>query len=716
MEIIGKITKINAIRDSWASCVITTDSDENITCVGNMHGLVLGMRIKAEGEYKQHAVYGNQFAVSSCELDVDFTKEYALRYLMSGAVKGVGPETAKKIVDTFGDDTMAVFEGSDYSVLAKVDGIGMRKAKKIHDSYTENNVYRKLLGYANLSISKADKLYKAYGDNALSMIKNKPYQIIYDIDGFGFKTVDDIALKNGWNETHPDRIGAAITYLLLQYAEEGHCYCTVNAIEENVGELLPNVEKHYFAESIAREIQAGNIVLEDGNIVYAKKLHSAESNVAKNLAEMIVNKDKLNLISLWKIEKAIADMESETGFVLEEHQKEAITSALTHRVSVITGGPGTGKSTIIKAIVNGWMTKYPGGNPEEHIIQCAPTGKAARRMAERSGMSAETVQRILVKQRSEDAEPIENRLIIVDESSMLDIVLANAIIKIAINGNNNLVFIGDADQLPPIGPGNFLRDLVNSPCVPTITLKLCHRQSGTIALNAKRVNEGRGYATLDFKDPSCRFVYAEKQDARQKVLEQYHNLLSRYDVRDICVVVPMRKAGKSQTSADDLNRLIREEINPAMDSDVTLDGCNLRIGDRVMYTSNDYTKAIFNGDCGIISDFDTEFGSVFLDLDDGRVIELSKAEASNLIFAYAITVHKSQGSEFKAVVIAHNREHAFMLQRNLLYTAMTRAKEKVILVGEPAALNMAIQKVAALERQTKLQKRIALEVVAQKSM
>lgn len=710
-EIIGKITKINAIKENWASCVVSTDAGEQISCVGVMPGLVLGMRMKAEGEYKQHPTYGMQFNVKGCELEVAFTKEYALKYLGSGAVKGIGPETAKKIVAKYGDATMEIFENEDYEALTLVDGIGNRKAKKIIQAYTENNVYRKLLGYANLSLSKAEKLFQEYGENALSMIKYKPYDIIYDIDGFSFKTVDEIALKNGWNETHPSRLCAAVTYLLWQCSEEGHCYSTVDAVEENIKTLVPNVPAELIADAIAREIEAGRLILESGNILYTKKLHKAESKIAYNMAEMIVNSNNGKILSHQKIQDAILEMEQESGFSLEEHQVEAVTTALTNRLTVITGGPGTGKSTIIKAIVCGWGKHFPTDDVAEHIVLCAPTGKAARRMSERAGVFAETVQRILVRQRAEDAEPIRNKLIIVDEASMLDILLANAIIRIAAEGNNHLVFIGDADQLPPIGPGNFFRDIVNSPCVPSVTLRLCHRQTGTIALNARRINEGRGYATLDFDHPSCRFVYAEKQNARAKVLEQYHSLLSKYDIKDVCIIVPMRKSGKSQTSADDLNILIREEINPLTDSDVTLEGCNFRIGDRVMYTSNDYEKEIFNGDCGIVYDFDTEFGTVLLELDDGRNIELTKGEATKLVLAYAITVHKVQGSEFKAAIVALNREHAYMLQRNLFYTAITRAKQKVVIVGEPAALNIAIQRVSALERQTKLQKRIALEVV-----
>ena len=710
--ITGKITRVYASKGSWSSCYVSCDSGDSICCVGTIPGAVIGMRIKAEGDYVNHPKFGAQFEVKNCELEVAYTKEYAARYLHSGAVKGIGPETARKIIDKFGDDTMRIIEGDDYRRLSEIDGIGKRTAKKIHEAYNENSTFRKLLGYANLSLGKADKLYKRYAEKALDMVKNHPYQIIYDIDGFGFKTVDEIALKNGWDENHPDRIAAAITYQLTRIGENGHCFCSIDALEQNLNELIPSVSNKVRSEVLINEIKNRRVILETGNTVYSKRLFMAERTAAEYVAKLV--KNSTDPLSQKLIDKAIRDMEREVGFELESQQKNAVSTALRNKLSIITGGPGTGKSTIVNAIVKGWLSQYDSKDePSDHVVLCAPTGKASRRMSDVTGIFAETVQRIIMHQ-SESEDPITDKLIIVDESSMLDILLAKSILKIAAEGNNRIVFIGDANQLPPIGPGNFFRDLIGSPCVPSVTLELCHRQTGTIALNAKKINDGRSSGALDFSDPSCRFIYAKKENARDTVLEEYRNLLTLYGVREICILVPMRKAGRSHTSADELNSIIREEINPSAPDDVVLYNCEFRKGDRVMYTANDYEKGIFNGDCGIVEKLDTEFELVVIELDDGRTVELTVAQAKSLMLAYAITVHKSQGSEYKGVIIVQNREHAFMLQRNLLYTAITRAKEQAVIVGEPAAINIAVNKIPSLERQTKLRVRIGEAIAVSK--
>jgi len=710
MSIKGKIIRIRASKGAWASCVITTDEGKDLNCAGTLPGITEGMRVTLTGDYTNHPKYGLQFSVTQCEIEIAYTREYAERYLKSGAVRGIGPETASKIVAKFGDDTMRIFEDGEFEKLTQVDGIGPVTAKKIKQSYNENSAYRKLLGYANLSLAKADALYRVYEEKALDVIKNTPYKIVYEVEGFGFKTVDEIALKNGWREDHPDRIAAAISYLLTKIGDEGHCYCSVEGLEENLNALIPTIDNEQRSEIIYEEIENNHIVIEDDGAVYSKRLFEAEDNIARNIAKML--KENFGELSQRKIDRAIQQMEEEVGFELEYHQKEAVSVSLKNRVSIITGGPGTGKSTIINAIVKGWLSNYPKYiDPLECIVLCAPTGKASRRMSEVTGLFAETVQRILVKQKNGD-EKIENKLIIVDESSMLDILLADALVKLAERGNNRIVFIGDVNQLPPIGPGNFFRDLVESPCVPSITLQLCHRQSGTIATNAKRINDGSGFQALNFNDPSCSFIFADRDKARQTVIDAYLELLEKYGLRDTCVIVPMRKSGRSQTSADDLNVLLREEVNPIMEDTVEMEGCKFRVGDRVMVTANDYDKGIFNGDCGIVYSLDPDNGILLLEMDDRRIIELTAPGIRSLTFAYAITCHKAQGSEYKGVVIAHNREHAFMLQRNLLYTAITRAKKEVIIVGEPTALNLAMKKIPSFSRQTKLKIRLAKYTVS----
>jgi len=703
----GKIIKIRYSKGAWAACVVELNNGSTIACSGTMPGIFEGMQIKAFGRHTVHLQYGPQFEVERSELNVGRSKEDALRYLSSGAVKGVGPVVAQKIVDCFGDKTMEIIE-NDWIRLTEIDGIGKTRAENIHKADAEANVYKKLLGYANLTMHKAEQLYNAYQEKAVEIIEKTPYQIIHDISGFGFKTVDAIALKNGHSESSPQRIAAAITFALTEIGSEGHCYCSIHELESFLNDLIPSVDNEAKSQILLEEIQNGRVILEDEGFVYAKRMYEAETQTAKRVVEML--KSKNFRVPKSYIEDAIAETEAENGFELETHQKEAVSVALQNQISIVTGGPGTGKSTIVKAIVKGWMKCFPEGSAsEDHVVMCAPTGKAARRMSEVTGVFAETVQRILARQRGEGAETIENKLIIIDESSMIDISLASSIMAMASKGNNRIVFIGDINQLPPIGPGNFFRDLVNSPCVPSVTLRLCHRQFGTIALNAKKINDGDSFSSLNFNDESMQFKFAEKSDARAVVIDEYMKLLNKYGMKDVCVVVPIRKSGRSQTSADDLNVCIREKINPATPTN-TVNGVKFRVGDRVMNTTNDYEREIFNGDSGVIKDIDIENSTIIVETDDNRLVEFSFRQAESLVLAYAITTHKSQGSEFKGVVIAHNKEHYFILQRNLLYTAVTRAKKSVTLVGEPAAINIAIKKVPSQERKTKLRLRIGNEI------
>jgi exodeoxyribonuclease V alpha subunit len=412
-----------------------------------------------------------------------------------------------------------------------------------------------------------------------------------------------------------------------------------------------------------------------------------------------------------QIESAIWEMELSEGFELEKMQKQAVFCAIKNRVSVITGGPGTGKSTITKAIVKAWMKQYaPHTDPNAHVVMCAPTGRAARRAAELSGVNGETIQRILARHAYEDA--LDTKLFILDEASMLDIRLASQLINL-VKDKHFLVLIGDVDQLPPIGPGHFFRDCVQSAFIPTVQLTLSHRQKGKIAVNANRVNMGEGFHALNIDDPSFQFVYARKDTAQQEVVRQYLALLEKgYSVQDVCCVVPMRKKGKSCTAADELNPIIRDAVNPPP-ADLPNDfrDEDLRPGDRVMNTENDYNRQVFNGDCGIVDSVDSTTGAITVLMDDGRYVDFSKNCASFLILAYVTTVHKAQGSEYKAVVVVQNVEHMHMLQRNLLYTALTRAKDELVLIGEPRAIDMAVGKIPALERNTCLKERIKTLVV-----
>lgn len=722
-SISGEIVKVFALKDTWAAFKLKRDDiivsdpfnffdgETYTSCSGPLIGAVEGMKVKLMGEFQNHPKYGEQFILESFEILVGSNINDIERYLTSSAISGIGEELAKRIIAKFGTSTIDIIH-NDYLRLTEVDGIGKKTAVRIHDSEANSQVFQVLLSYANVTPRQALTLYEHYKEDTINIIKKKPYTIVRDIPGFAFKTVDKIALKNGTDKLAPERIGAAITFCLNEIGDTGHCYTTIYQLEAALKDLISEVPNELLAQVLANEIYAGNVIQED-MAIYSKELYMAEDETAKNTAKLLTSHCKA--VPVKTIEKSIENLEFEYGFLLEKHQKDAIYAALSNNLTVITGGPGTGKSTIIKAIVDAW-TEF--SNDESSVHLCAPTGKASRRMADLTKREAETVHKIINKaifnKNKEEAnaykDGIKGHLMIVDECSMLDIYLANKILYLAVNCNLRLVLIGDTDQLPPIGPGNFFKDMCDSPCVPSITLKLCHRQRGTIAINAQRINNGVGFAALNLDDKSFRFVNATKDKARDAVINSYLSLVAQYGLVNVSCIVPMRKKGRSHTAADDLNEIIRERVNPEKPLDIKLEGVSFRIGDRVMQTQNDYERDVYNGDCGVVKEI-REFDKILVvKMDAGKEVEYTVSQCSDLVLAYAITVHKSQGSEYKAIVVAHNREHAFMLERNLLYTAVTRAKDAVILVGEPSAINMATHKISSFERMRKLKLRIGTEI------
>lgn len=713
MVLKGKIIAVLHSKNHFSVIKIQDDGGDSHKASGWIMNPQIGMHIEATGSFVVHPKYGEQFKVEACSLTIEKTESAAYRYLSSGFISGVNVVLARRIVDHFGANVVEDIIEKDPMRLCEIKGISEKKAAKIARSHSENFVYQKLAAFG-LSMSQIHKLYDEYGQDAVSVLEKTPYKPIYDVEGFGFKTVDTIARKTGIAIDDPQRIAAAITFSLLEIGALGHCWCHIDNFADRIKTIIPEVDDEKIAAQIIKEFDNGRII-RDGDRVYAAALYYAEISTANGIAHMYTASENMKAngalpLSINQIDRAIREMEFEKGFELEMHQKKAIHCALSNRVSVITGGPGTGKSTIACAIAKGWMQQFPYcADPNKHIVLCAPTGRAARRASELTGVVGETIQRILARRAYEDAE--EPLLFILDEASMMDIRLASRLISL-VQKKHYLVLIGDVDQLPPIGPGHFFRDCVQSPFVPTSHLTLCHRQKGKIAINAKRINDGLGFHSLNFDDPSCRFVYAEKEDVQKAVVTEYMKLLDKgYSVRDICCITPIRKSGKSETSADDLNKIIREKLNPVTEHSFLSDPNKLRVGDRVMNTENDYDAQVFNGDCGVICDLNEATGTTTVIMDDGRMIEFNRHTATFLTLAYATSVHKAQGSEYKAVVVAHSKEHYFMLQRNLLYTAVTRAREELVIVGENAAIDMAVGKIPSLERNTSLKERIKDAVI-----
>lgn len=712
----GTIEKIRYSNNGFAVVVIMDDQGDLHCLSGRIYEPEVGRLITAEGEFTVHPRFGPQFAVTQSTITIPKNRASVVRYLASGLIKGVGIIMANRIVDKFGINVIEEVIEKDPDKLTEISGISPRIAKEIARCHSQNFAFQELAAM-NLSVSQIRKLFDQYESKAVEIVKNDPYKIIFDVDGFSFKTVDRIALNNGTAHDNPKRISAAITFCLLEIGNQGHCWSHIESLAGMIEELLPDVASDKIVNQISADFASGSIIA-DGDKVYARRIYFAERNAAKCIAAMI-NTNKVmecsgeRPISEARVKYAIQKMENELDITLEVQQKQAIYDAFSHRISVITGGPGTGKSTITKAIVEAWMSQYPTGtDPMEHVILCAPTGRASRRMSEVTGVHAETIQRILVRTDGATSEDMDPKLVILDEASMLDIKVASALMSFVAQ-RHYLVLVGDVDQLPPIGPGCFFRDCVQSPLVPTSRLTLSYRQRGVIATNAKRINDGMGFHALNLNDPTFRFVEADKANVQQATIAEYIKLYNRgYKLKDICCIVPVRKSGKSQTSADDLNIILRSILNPP--PEILPKGFTeekFRVGDRVMNTENDYDLNVFNGDCGTVIAVDYEADIVTVKMDNDDVVDFNRIKSSALIFSYAMTVHKSQGSEFKAAVIVQSMEHYYMLQRNLLYTAATRAKNEEVIVGERRAIDVAVSKIPSLERNTSLKEAIVSFVV-----
>ncbi len=716
-EIIGLISRVFFSKDNWASVLIDVDKDgSTIRAAGSIVNPVVGTRMLFMGDFENDPKWGEQFKIKSSRLYGKMTKEGLIGYLSSGFITGIGEKTARKIVDTFGDNTLDIIENHPIK-LATIPRISLEKAKEISKMYKASSVYMEIyqLFGNKITDNQVKNIYAAYGEKAVKVIQNNPYQLIHDIDGFGFRKVDALALNYGIPKNSPVRIGAALSFALTEESQKGHCYSNLLSLQAEVNNLLElpgdaAVTGSELGHILADEIKQEHFVYEeDGNRLYLPHIYKSEVYCAKQVAKMVRCTIPTNT-SDDLIEDGIERTEREYGFKLESTQKQAVVSALKNHISIITGGPGTGKTTAVRAILNCYN-----GNVTYLV---APTGKASRRMSECTGRDdAITIHRLLIEKKKKNSKYEYSGLIICDEASMLDINLAAKLLEFADDTHSQLCLIGDIDQLPPIGPGNFFRDLVKSPFVPTVKLALCHRQKGKIAINAQKINYGESYKNYEYDD-SFEFIKSAKEEAQQNLLDKYFEFVEEYGVSNVGCIVPTRQAkgenADSKVASDALNKKIREKLNPMRANSVMIPGCDFRVNDRVMQTSNDYEKGVFNGDCGYISCIDKDDNLIYVKMDDGRVVEYAPFETSSLTLAYAMTVHKSQGSEYKAVVLGQCTEHWILLQRNLLYTGVTRAKDKVAIVGDVKSMGRAVSNTEAINRNTLLQTRIKDDIVGGK--
>lgn len=704
--VVERITYQNADNGyTVLKCAVKNYSDL-VTVVGTMPDTHVGSVLSLEGMWKMDAKYGRQFLVEKFEETLPATVYGIEKYLGSGLVKGVGPKFAKRIVEKFGKDTLDVIEETPDELL-KVSGIGKVRVDRIKTSWQEQKEIKNIMLFLQsheVSTSHATKIFKTYGSESIAIVKENPYRLADDIWGIGFKTADSIAQKMGIDKGKFVRLRSGIFYTLNKLAEAGHCYTTREQLTGRSKELL-EVEEPELEITLDEMIRTNDVIrdeAEDREAIYLPPYYFSESGCAKRLLRLM-SCGKKKSEDTEEILKKVADSSEIT---YDEIQWQAVKTAVSSKVMVLTGGPGTGKTTTTLGIISAY--KQAGCQ----IILAAPTGRAAKRMSEATGMEAKTIHRLLEYKPPEgyqknEEHPLEGDVLILDECSMIDIMLMYNLLK-ALPQQMSLILVGDIDQLPSVGAGNVLRDIIDSGCVPVVRLTRIFRQAqgSRIIMNAHRINRGEGIDMRGGKDADFFFATKESnQEVVDTIVQYCKTNLPRYyhvdSLQDIQVLTPMQRG---ECGAVNLNQVLQEAMNP---SKIFLrrGGTQYRLKDKVMQIRNDYDKEVFNGDIGTITKVDVEERELTV-LFDEREVVYDVTELDELVLAYAVTIHKSQGSEYPIVVMPFTMSHFVMLQRNLLYTGVTRAKKILVLVGEKKAVYYAIKNETTTGRNTCLARRL----------
>lgn len=664
-----------------------------VTVVGNIVPPLIGEELELTGEWVEHIRFGRQFKAASYKRIAPTSLKGIERFLASGAIKGIGPAMAARLVGHFGEKTLDIIEYKPHRLI-EVEGIGTKKAEQIHQSYTEHAELREVMLFLEMhgvSGAYAAKIFAQYGSMSIDILQQSPYRLAEEVSGIGFRTADQIAMSLGLDKNDNDRLTAGIEFALLQTAQAGHCCVPEDLLVQESARLL-GVERLDVAMHLTGLIKKDKLCTEDFHgmtLIYPRYLYFAERYVADRLLTL---RDRAEKTDSGDFDGIVDEWEQSSGINLADAQRQAMISALQHGVLALTGGPGTGKTTVVKGMLA--VLEQQGYK----ILLGAPTGRAAKRLSEATGREAVTVHRMLEATggvegapqflRNED-EPIDADVVIIDEVSMMDIVLMHYFLR-AVPDGCRVILVGDVDQLPAVGPGSVLKDILRSETVPVVRLTEVFRQAGEsmIVLNAHRINRGLLPDISSSPDFEFREI-AVSEDVASAIVKlcQYELADAGYDIwRDVQVLSPMHR---QVCGVENLNKLLQNALNPEEEGKGAILGANqvLREGDKVMQIRNNYTKAVFNGDIGYI-----------IRIDDGRIkvrypdidVIYERKEVDELHLAYAMSVHKSQGSEYPVIVMPLVPGHHIMLQRNLLYTAVTRAKERVILLGSKAALNTAL--------------------------
>ncbi|MCB9438083.1 MAG: ATP-dependent RecD-like DNA helicase [Anaerolineales bacterium] len=725
----GNVERITYYNSETGYCVMRIvpnqlrlgKRDQLITVVGTMPELQPGEQVKIDGTWMNHPVHGLQFKSDTLVQLRPATLEGIRRYLGSGLIKGVGKRYAARIVDFFGMDTLDVLDNNPQRLL-EVPGVGRKLMDKVAKAWVEQREIKRVMLFLqghNINTALALRIYKTYGDDSLEIVQQDPYQMVRDVVGIGFITADKIARDMGLPAFAPTRIRAGLVYALNEATDDGHVFLPTQTLIEQAAEFL-DVEAPLLENELTRLEDEGEIFLQDlphpetqapMQVVYHSVMYRSEKGAAERLRELLdAPKNRLDRLTRMNSDEwrhLIHSITSADGIRLTEQQSKAVQTALTSKCSILTGGPGTGKTTTLRTIIAVLQST-------RHSFKLAsPTGRAAKRLAEATGQPAQTIHRMLDYSPQDGFgynrdNPLDTDIVVVDESSMIDLVLFYSLLR-AIGPETHLLLVGDVDQLPSVGAGDVLRDLIRSHAFPTIRLDTVFRQAGDslIIENAYRINQGQ---QPDTSNKSSDFFFFNEEDppaAAELLVDVVCNRVPQrfgFDaMRDIQVLAPMYNG---QIGVTALNNALQEKLNPpGRPVEKRIAGTLFRAGDKVMQTRNNYEKEVYNGDIGIVRSIDLVEHLLDVEI-DGRLVTYDWLETPELVHAYAISVHKSQGAEYPVVIMPIMTQHFMMLQRNLLYTAVTRAKKMVVLVGSRKALAIAVKNNQVNQRWTALDWRL----------
>ena len=677
-----------------------------VTVVGNVADVSAGEWVTAQGVWVQDRDHGLQLKSDFIKTSAPTSREGIEKYLGSGLIKGIGPVYAKKLVEKFDEGVFTIID--QFSArLEEVAGIGKERRLKIKSAWAEQKVIREIMVFLHsngVSTSRAVRIYKTYGEAAIETVRANPYSLAKDIHGIGFKTADTIAQKLGIPLDSIIRARAGVLHALVEATDDGHCAQPRDTLVENAVALL-GIDMSVVEESLERLLVDREVILDEG-LIYLPPLRAAEAEIAARLRDLAARPPSYPDID---IDKAVAWVQEKTGTDLAASQVDALRMAVSSRVLVITGGPGVGKTTLVNSILLVLKAK------KIRCLLCAPTGRAAKRLGETTGLEAKTIHRLLEFQQAGGfargpQHPLDCDLLVADETSMIDVPLLSKLLR-ALPEKAHLILVGDVDQLPSVGPGAALADIIRSGTVPVIRLTEIFRQAAgsRIITNAHRINSG-GMPELDAEASSdFFFIEREEPEAIQSTIldlvkSRIPQKLGCDPAHDIQVLCPMNRGGLGTRQ---MNILLQESLNPHRFGEPVVDrfGTQFRLRDKVIQTRNNYDKDVFNGDIGRIVKLDESDREAVIAF-DGREVAYDFNELDEVFLAYAITIHKSQGSEFPAIVLPLAMQHYMLLQRNLIYTGLTRGKQFVVLVGQKKALASAIRNDRASERYSALYERL----------